>query len=457
MMDRGLLYRLRSERGTTLIEVIAAAVILVVIAGAVTSVLSAAQQESGQSRVIAIAGDLAQTEVEKLRSQGFGDLQKLVVTPETVPDVAAGGLKFTVKREGEWAMQGSSGAGGCTVAAKSPEALKISVSVTWASMTRKPVKVDTLVAAPPGSDAGKGNYIVQINRGDGTGVPGVTVSLSGATTLSGATDSTGCIRFNELPAGPYTVAFAHPGYVDVLHQNAVSASVTVNKGETGNKTFEYDQGGGVNVRFLKHTTATPVPAAIFTHTNVPVTGVLVAPANTDAVEPFPMFPHSSQYEVRAETCASAAAVGGVTVTRGQMDPPRTDLKLPQVRLQLNGLRDISGIDKSTLRARIQSPCGTVATGAAGLTGTLSPNQNNPTTWTTTSPVVTPPGTLKSVCIFARSTDGRWAWARGTDLQVGTTADETDADGRLYSSGLHFNINTAATQYALDAASACPAL
>jgi Tfp pilus assembly protein PilV len=476
MMDRRLLHRLRSERGTTLVEVIAAAIILVVVAGAVTSLLSNAQQQSGQSRVFAIAGDLAQSELEQLRAKRFSDLVGL---DQTVPDVQAGGLKFTVRRQSAWELEGTAGASGCTVASKSAEALRVSVTVTWESMTRRPLTLDTMVAAPPGSQPNKGNYIVQVNRRDGSGVSGLTVSMAGATPLSGTTDVNGCVRFNELTAGPYTASFQRPGWVDVLHENPISAAVTVVAGETGNKTFDYDNAGGFNVGFRKRIAAAPtyadqpVSAVQFVHTGLSVPGTLntTAPANTVATESKPMYPHASPYAVKAESCPAAGTIGNVAVAQGVMDPPtRTYFYLPQLRLEINALESswikTYSLDKSSIRVRIQTSCGTMVTPAGGLGGTLS----NPVAgvgtedrWTSSNPpIAIPPGTLKTVCIFARrTTDNVWLYARAPDLTVGTSADETDDTGKLYRTGLasgnDFIPDVAGAGAAATATEACPAI
>ena len=117
---------LRDERGTTLIEVIVAAVLLVIISGSVTSMIVSAQTGSGQQRVQAVAADLAQSTLEDLRSRKFTNLMNLDATTQ----VTAGGIAYSVRSQSEWAMQGATGATGCDSDSSSPAALKLSTTVT---------------------------------------------------------------------------------------------------------------------------------------------------------------------------------------------------------------------------------------------------------------------------------------------------------------------------------------
>jgi hypothetical protein len=277
------------------------------------------------------------------------------------------------------------------------------------------------------------------------------VTLNGPTPLTGTTDADGCVRFNELEAGPYTVSFQRTDWVNVLHESAISDSVTVVAGETGNKTFEYDHGGGFNVGFRKRRAAapgytdTPVPAVQFENAGLAVPGVLntTNPANTIGTESKPMFPHSSQYTVKAESCASAVSLGGVGVARGDLNPgTRTYFYLPQLQLQISGLSSgqfaAMGIDKRTLRVKVQSPCGTFVTPVAGQGGSPA----DPADVWTSDPVPVPPGTMTSVCVLAyrNVAPTGWAYARSpSTFNLGLAADETDANGELYRFGIEFDL------------------
>jgi len=410
-MDR-VRSRLRSERGTTIVEVLVAAVILVVISGTVASMISAAQRHSGESRAIAIAGDLAQSELEQFRLRKFDDL---VGADETVSGVSSGGLEFTVRRRAVWAMDDGQDAA-CEDAGSIPDALRLIVEVQSDQM-RRPARLDTLVAAPVSRTEEQGTFIVIVKNRDGDPVPGLPVTMDGAgDDQTRPTDDNGCVRFTGLSEGDYTVRFQRAGWVDIKHRNLVEETVTVSGGELGNKTFEYDQGGGVHVRFRQRTgpgTTGPVavPGASFNFQNYPLVGSLIA-GNAEAVEPHPMWPASGQYAVYADSCAAGDALGGVTVTRGQMDPaPPTDLTLPKIALRITGL---SNQDVTVNGARIKTACDTTI----NLTGTKTGTE-----WTSEMRAA-PPGELQ-LCIHG--TVQVWSlpvpWSLTKTYELGTTEPE----------------------------------
>jgi hypothetical protein len=391
----------------------------VVIAGAITSLVSAAQRESGQSRVIAIASDLAQSELEQLRAKKFSQLVALSETA-TVP---AGGLSFTVNRTSGWASEAATTPTGCSSTANTPEALQVKVSVTWQSMTRRPVELDTLIAAPV-SEETKGNFVVQINDRNGAGVPAIPVSMTGPEAASGSTDADGCLRFSSLEQGAYTLAFQKAGYVDRDHVNAISVRVTVNGGETGSKSFDYDQGGGFNVRFVRQTTAAPtpttpvsVPGAMVTNAGVPSVAATMSAnaspsvANAIARHPKLLWPHTSQYGVHADNCDTQTAVGSVPVAPAQTAPAQVDIPVPWLQVQ-SDLGAYSSVAPS-VRARFVTPCGTTISDiTGGLVGATTVWRSNP--------VPMPPGALPIVCMYGQAS-GRWYWTRST-TQSSSMAD-----------------------------------
>src|SRR5256885_17170666 len=68
---------LRGERGSFLIETLVGAVLVAVIAVAMLSAFDGASQASGRSKIRAIAGSLAQTDQERMRSMPVSMLNNL--------------------------------------------------------------------------------------------------------------------------------------------------------------------------------------------------------------------------------------------------------------------------------------------------------------------------------------------------------------------------------------------
>jgi Tfp pilus assembly protein PilV len=434
MMAR-LLHRLRSETGTSMVEVLAAAVILVVISGALISLVTGAQRESGSNRVIAVAGDLAQSELEQLRAKRFSDLTELKVAQ--VDTVTAGGIKYEVTRQSEWASANSEKSGSCSGAASTPSALKVTVSVDWPDNANKPLQLDTLVAAPIAEET-TGNFVVQVNDRAGDGVAAVPVTMQGPETVAGQTDDTGCVRFNELTAGNYTVKVQKLGYVDVNHQNLTTKAVTVTKNDTGSASFEYDRGGRVWLRFWRQDgggtnppkTPAPVAGARFVGQANTVPGAVSGTNNSEVRQPYLMWPQTAPYAVFSDSCLiDNTSIADAPVTPGGDPQTPIDITLPRVRLEIRQLP--AGFPANQIWVRTTSACDTVQPEFSGTFQTVDGQTN---VWVGTAAM--PPGTLKMMCAYSRMQyQGRWYWKRYS----GVTLDRNDTwPGETKRETLDFN-------------------
>lgn len=407
---------LRDERGTTLLEVIVAAVVLVIISGSITSMVIAAQSGSGQQRVQAVAADLAQSTLEDLRSRKFANLMNLDATTT----VTAGGIPYSVRSVSEWAMQGATGATGCDGGDTAPAALKVSTIVTWPDMKRKAVQLDTLVAVPVGGASRRGNLVVQISNAQGVGVAGVTVSLG---SMSRATDDTGCVRFGGVGEGRYTLTFSKAGYVTPALVNVHSEQVDVVAGQTRNVSKEYDVPGTARIRFVTVApTVTPVAMASAVFKAVGVTDALftAAPAGTrvTTVDRAGLYPAASGYQVFADTCATGfPASAAVAVPSGGLSP-RVDVTVPTVRFDLDRLPNNVVLD-----GKVVSACGTVFA--------LAPFATSTNNQSVIRDLPVPAGLVQSICLHYRDggTDYKREWTDAATKTIGQPVETITASMR----------------------------
>ena len=420
-MERRLHHLLRDERGTSIIEVVVAAAILLLASGAVIQLITTAGTQSGQQRVAAVGADLAQSQLEELRAQKFATLLAL---PTGTTGVTHGGQEFSVQKTAEWAMESPPGAFDCTTSGRRPEALKVSVTVTWPNMSRKPITIDSLVAAPPGARAQRGSHVVQITDRNNAGVPGITVQFQGTPSLSRATDADGCVRFHNVPAGPYTIGFQKTGYVDRSNQNVIAKDVVVVEGETGSSQFDYDLAGSAKASFIARTGATTatgptaVAGARFVNSGVTVNGTLNV-AKTEATTPN-AWPAADAYSVFADTCTLGSPVGQITMVPGTQ--ATATFTLPRIRLTFEDADE--NVPASMYRVRAKSACGTQSDATGGtLVNTGKKNQPN---WVYTSEwMVVPPGTLPTVCIWAQvGTTYYWGAESNVALAASDIAGKT---------------------------------
>ena len=407
--------RLRNERGTSLIEVIVAAAMLLVVAGAVTGLVDAATRDSAQTRVQAVAFDLAQSEMEELRSRRFNQLVGL----DTTQAMTSGGIDFQIRKQTQWSAGGTgAGASGCSSNTRTARTMQVTTTVTWNQMKRDPVRITSLVAAPAASQPDQGVYTVQVADRDGYGVSNLAVTMSGTSSMTGQTDAAGCVRFTDLPAGPYTVTASRPGWMAPDGTPALTRDVTVVAGDTASISFVYDQGGTALARFVRADNASvtvPVYGATFASANMtrsaaPTPGPTAATLDSPA-----LFPAAGQYSVTPDTCAGARPSStGISVPRGGPSP-RTDVKVPVVSAQVRSSVRSAG----TIWLRAVSACGSRFEGAS-----VPRDTGGPPSRTYALNVAVPGGTLQSVCAIQHDTGAtpdRWYWTRTTNFNVNADA------------------------------------
>jgi type II secretory pathway pseudopilin PulG len=299
----------REERGMALIEVVASAALLAIIALALFGSLDVASSTSGDNKHRGIAASLAQDDQERMRGL---EVRTLVQRSPEVRDVKLGNVTYKVESRAVEVSHG--GSGGCTEDAGGIDYLKITSIVTWPGMRVNPVQADSLMAPRPGSfGPDEGGLAVALLNRDGGPLQGIDVSLSGAVNKSDTTDENGCAFFTYIPTGDYTLSFSSSGFVTPSGVQDVSEVVSVPKGAVGNESMQYDRAARLTVNIItKRADGTPVadPAASIAveHPNVPAGLIPFAPtaATPDQVDTGPtLFPFASPYTVYAGSCVDA--------------------------------------------------------------------------------------------------------------------------------------------------------
>jgi Tfp pilus assembly protein PilX len=203
--------RLASERGDTLLEVLASAVLVALIAVAMFNGFDVTNRASASERSRAQADALAQQAEDQLRGLPVSSLSELEAKPR-VEEVTQNGMKYTITSTAQYVTDATATAS-CNSSATSGSYIRTTSTVTWASLgVRKPVTESSIISPPPGSA-----LIVQVTNAASAGVAGMSVTATGplpataATTLS--TASNGCAILALLP-GEYNVNVSQTGYVD---------------------------------------------------------------------------------------------------------------------------------------------------------------------------------------------------------------------------------------------------
>jgi Tfp pilus assembly protein PilV len=372
---RRLRRRLSSEEGSLLIEVLVSAAILLTVSAGVVLALQTAQAQTALQRSKALATDVAQTKLDQLRSVAYNDLRPL----NTTDTVTEGGMQFTVVSTAG-AVSQSSAPTGCS-SSRARDYMNLRTTVTWAEMgKRKPVVLQTMIAAPVGVGGG---LVVSVQGAQGQDVAGIPLSLASGSVSAGnaTTDASGCARWDAVSAGSgYALTGAVTGYVQPNGENAVNITgINIAAEETSEKSFAYDRGGAVRVRFRQKRSGTTdtivnvdpgfIPQDLSLSATDTITRPLVAAGTagdagaTGVAGLFYPYP-STAYSIYADSCPSAKPSGtlptgaapSTLITAGGTMPSATtatDLLLPNLNIK------VASGSTSTTKVNVLTACGTL--------------------------------------------------------------------------------------------------
>jgi Tfp pilus assembly protein PilV len=363
-------HRARAQDGSTLIEVIVAAALLLILALGVLGALDHADARGAEQKAKGIAGNLAQSEQERLRALPLQDLSN----NRTKSTEIVNGATFTIDSRAEWVTD-ASGEANCATGGAA-DYLRITTTVTSTSLRRRtPVTLDSIVTPPARSfSSTEGSLAVKITDRRGDPVAGQALSLTGDENVSGVTNSKGCVLWGYLlAANSYALSYSSPGWVDPSGATTISTTQSVAGEQTRNVVFTYDRGGTLSADFVttRMSDGARVPSApafaTVENTGPPATLLPYALSGSHLDTPL-LFPFTSAYSVYADNCtkarpttpASATILPGQTTTPAAIVVPSLDLKV------VNGANPVNGATVSVVTA-----CGTKITRTTSATGRLA--------------------------------------------------------------------------------------
>ena len=238
--------RLRSERGAALIEIMMAALLVALAATAVFKGIDGASALSSASKSRAIAAALADDDQERLRALPPANL----VDRSESRDVDRGGVKYTVASSSKWVADRDARPD-CASTTSRAGYLRILTTVTWPDMQgSKPIVASGLVSPPNGTvTSNRGAMGIKILNEANAGVQGVSVTVPGAS-LSGTTDSSGCVYWDDVPQGNYSYTAEKSGYVDPNGATSITRPIGVSGGQTRLDTAYLDAAQTLTANFV---------------------------------------------------------------------------------------------------------------------------------------------------------------------------------------------------------------
>lgn len=314
------------EAGDTLIEVLIAALLVALIAGAVLTGYIAIAHIAGGQRNTSHADVLAQRDEARLHSLSVAQLS--ASGPGTGNQTVSTGLNgttYTIASTARFVSGGTAGNACSSSGTSSADEVATSSTVTWGTNNggRPPVVVQGLITPAVG-----GSLVVTAIDQSGGPLAGATVSVTGPSVVSPlTTDASGCAVFGGLAGGAYTVSVAAPGYVDVNGNSTITQSVTVVPTQTAKPTaqFQLGQAGAISATFTTgyngstHASSSDAIVASNTGMSAPRTFATTSGPASTLTTPSTLYPFATPYSVYAGSCSSdlppsadqgSASVGG---------------------------------------------------------------------------------------------------------------------------------------------------
>jgi Tfp pilus assembly protein PilV len=269
--------RSRRDRGSSLLEVVIACVLLGILSTAVLTIVLQTQSAGENNRNRIAAANLAAREIDMVRADfrrtddmplqlaaSGTQTNKRPLTGGTAGQpLVVDGTPYTVRTSMQWNVTGNATSacdGGTLV--KYPT-LGVTVTVTWPNMGGiKPVTTSASLAPEKGDGVvTTTDSFVAVRVKDSSGAPnpgrGVAVT-GGSSTVTGTTDAQGCAVVEVTPAAggtAYTAKITDSGYVDISGTPTPSKAVgTLQAGKLNNSVvFQVDRAGTVNLRLVDDT------------------------------------------------------------------------------------------------------------------------------------------------------------------------------------------------------------
>ncbi len=203
----------------TLIEVLAATLLVAVIAIGTFAGFDSAGRASADQRTHAQATQLAQEDEERVRGLTATKIAELAKAGSEAKTWPASGTTFTITSSAKY-VSAAKNTFSCETAGATADYLQTTSSVTWPALgSRAPVTQSSIV-----TNAASG-LLVKVFNQNSEPVSGALVKLSGEATGEQTTPASGCVTFLGLSAKEVTVAVTKGTWVDKAGKNPPAAKL----------------------------------------------------------------------------------------------------------------------------------------------------------------------------------------------------------------------------------------
>lgn len=337
-----------------IIEVLASAVVLLIVSAGIFSLVQATAHSSSENRHRSEAYSISQEDQARMRSMRLSSLNAL----DQTRTVTLNGTKFTIRSTGAFVNDRTGTTSCATPETSTADYVKISSEVTWPKMQSAEAARIQSIVSPSKSlsiDPKTGTISITARNAKGEPLPGLRLSGSGAATFNGETNELGCAMFTNLPApNNFTMVPSGTNLVDKDGLPPAAMTVSAAVGPPTPYSVEYDHPGTIPVSFETLSEGKLVPAkadtvfAFNTGMSTARTFSTVGLVRELAVNASPLYPFPSPYSIYAGACAvnnpnpegktsapGAAGVANVAVAPGGTAPAK--VQLPALDLTVNNV------------------------------------------------------------------------------------------------------------------------
>jgi Tfp pilus assembly protein PilV len=356
----------RDDRGIMLIEVMVSAVLLIVISIATLAVIDRASEASGANRARSVASALGQKDQDRIRQWPFSRFDAMIDEKLALPgdtwsiddpagkNITVDGRQYNVKTTLRIVNDPDQEITACLSGwAKKKVGIRTEVTAP-AGHKIKSVVMETFRVPQISDKSDTGSVIVKLMRSDGTGAPGVLVTVApdgvAGPTVTGTTFGDGCVVFNDVVPQKKKITWELADWGDENGALKVTRYVTVAAGKVSQMSGRFDQLASRSVRFVtdggaeaQWRSATLAHPGITTvqngRRNFPTSGRALA---TTVATPN-LFPFTTSYGVYAGDCwannpdvwpGSNTTPGSFAASPGSTGPD-PEAYLPLVKIAVN--------------------------------------------------------------------------------------------------------------------------
>jgi Tfp pilus assembly protein PilV len=341
--------RAKSDTGLSLIEVIASALIVGLIAIGTLTGFASADRASANSRQHSQALLLATQNEERLRGMNVTELGRLGA--KTLPTITENGTVYTIEEQAHFVSVAKEEFA-CEASPATADYIQTTSNVTWRSLgntgSTQSISQSSLIPVPAST-----SLLVNVRNQVNEPVEGATVSVVGKTSGSNQqnTPASGCVIFGALPESKVNVTATKAGWVNEQNEQEPAAQeVTLSTTSLVTEGFVIAEPGSVEAQFKSGSTTGIQGETIYVaHTGLNK-GVTAGTANSPvtSVRASGLFPYATpgnppgenQYTVYAGDCEANdphKASSSVMDRAAQVTPggvKSVEVELPEVRVSV---------------------------------------------------------------------------------------------------------------------------